>query len=234
MPLSKEDIDIFNNGKVITEYIKNIKHYFCAAVSERLKALKEYDCTSDIRDAFYNLSKDLQAFSKGHAFAHGIKPITETDDLLEYLFSQKNYIPAHVAFWLEFYERCRFGSIADYNTRHFETYNELQKHYINRYRIRKEDAKIDLQIGRENRRRICKLYRDGNFSELFKLSNEDIQNLICNSATEDIEILLSNALKNLKVNGVKLSMAYLIGTLQGKADALKECTSCPTVADMPL
>lgn len=234
MPLSKEDIDIFNNGEVIKEYIKNIKHYFCAAVSERLKALKEYDCTSDIRDAFYNLSRDLQAFSKGHTEVQGIKPISETDDLLEYLFSQKNYIPAHVAFWLEFYERCHFGSIADYNTRHYDTYDKLQKHYINRCRIRKEDAKIDLQIDRENRRRICKLYRDGNFSELFKLSDEDIQNLICNSATEDIEILLSNALKNLKVNGVKISVAYLIGVLQGKADALKECTSFPTAAERSL
>ncbi|MGN0106347.1 MAG: hypothetical protein ACI4A5_01455 [Hominilimicola sp.] len=95
--MDKETIELWNTNILKTEFVKNVTHFFCAAVLHEC----EYACNNDFNRACGEIFDTLYRVSHNNSDI-GIKPITHNDNLLEYFFNQKNEIPAYVFYWLQY------------------------------------------------------------------------------------------------------------------------------------
>lgn len=205
--------DIINTSVVATQYVKNTIHFFCKVVT--------HEGNGDLIQGLNILKDNIVSFSSGHTVAAGVQSVTYSDFLLEYFFNQQNRIPGYVYYWLTRYYECTYGRPSQYTERHYDVYHALQKMYIDRYRLSKQDDKDMILFRKYNRRRIGQLYKSGEYAATFSLYNKPLDSFINKSKLEDITLLLTELFHDVfdEIEGdYDLAAAYMIGRLQGASE----------------
>ena len=140
--MNVKSIEQWNNGYVPNEYRQNAIHKFCAAVEWE----SEY-CKCSITEAYYKCTLHFIAiYSTTYTKVCGVIPVSERDDILSYFFNPQKDIPLYIFFWFDKYYSHKYAPISKYTDRHYSVYNELQKEYIQLYRIHKQSQKENAQI----------------------------------------------------------------------------------------
>ena len=212
--MSENNRDILNTGIVKAEYVKNAIHYFCAAA--------ELENSADVVEGARCVEKNIINYSAASTEREGVKPVTIYENILEYFFNQKNIVPAHVYCWLDCYYSGTMGRIPDYKNKHLQTYHTLQQEYIKRYRYHKQDEKDNEYYEKQRRRSICKMYRNGEHSELFRLYNTSFSDIMSEKEIDEIGTLIYDLfhreLGTLSIIEDRVAAAYVLGRIQGRAD----------------
>lgn len=215
-----EVIELCNNGFVSKERVKNVIHYVCRAALHEAELNRQPD---NIVAGLETVRVKLIRFSATHTHNLGIKAVTYSDSLSEYCFNQHNEIPAYILYWLYRFYGGLFGSPMKYASRHYEIYNRLQRAYIEQYHNKKQSDKECKTYLKQARRRICKMYRSGKYSEAFDLYNAPLFDIIPKKDFEDIALLLSNlfpkAFDSCGDDAQTAAVGYVIGRLQGLSEA---------------
>ena len=219
MALSEEDIRIWNTYKITDKrFIKQLRNYFVGAVL--------YECqrifSSDLYEGYRNVYDRLVKSSRFNY----INPVTDSDKILACFFDQKNCIPAHVSYWLEYVYSGVLGCVADYNMQHVKETDILQRRYIRQRRAFKAENKQDIKESRHRRRKLCKMYRDGLHSELFRYSGKALDEFITAEEIETANMIIyelyHNQFNKLADVGEEQAIAYILGRMQGRAEAERE------------
>lgn len=217
-----EVIELCNNGFVPKERVKNVIHYVCRAALYEEELNRQPD---DIIAGLDTVMVHLIRFSAAHTNNLGVKAVTYSDSLSEYCFNQRNEMPAYIMYWLYHYYGCLFGSPMKYTARHYEIYNRLQRAYIESYRLKKQSDKECKTYLKQARRRICKMYRSGKYSEVFDLYNAPLFDIIPKRDFEDIALLLSEsfpkAFDSCSDDAQTAAVGYVVGRLQGLSESVR-------------
>ena len=99
----EKDRELYNNGFVLPEKVKNVIHYFCAIVEYEQKRAQKNNHSITTFEAALNIGKTLRGFSGAWHKDTGVIPVSYEDNMLFYFFNQKNQIPGYVYYWL-----CRY------------------------------------------------------------------------------------------------------------------------------
>lgn len=210
-------IELYNTGYVDRKYIKPVTNCFCAAVMHECGWLE----TSDLMSGYKRVKGFLLNCCERHPRI-GIKPITETTDLLEIFFNQKNSIPAYVYFWFDMAYSNIFGDTAEYSHKHTYVYNELQRIYIDGYRQSKRNDREDLRFNRLQRRNISKAFRSGDYDATFKLCNKpfaDFMDMKEVKRLSDLLVMLFPEFCSFSTPEEQTAAGYILGRMQGRADS---------------
>lgn len=219
--MEKEMIELYNTGMVMNEYVKNSIHAFCGAV---LYECKHHD-TNDIDKAFTGVYNFVS--SRSNETANGIKGIHSHLELLGAFFNQKNMIPGYIMYW---FNNCYMDwlgysgkGLTHYTDRHYEVYQALQRKYIGLYRKWKQAEKEEQTYFKETRRKICKMYRSGEYSAAFKLYNTPLFDDIPEKRIKDIAFLMPylfpKGMNNFHDDESCAAFCYIIGRIQGLSEA---------------
>ncbi|MDO5398567.1 MAG: hypothetical protein Q4G33_11635 [bacterium] len=219
--MNMKQTEIDNTGFLKTEYVKNVTHFFCAAV--------EYECkqshTDDLQYGYDGVLSRLAHFSNAWCDKHGVKPIVRFEDnLLEYFFNQKNMIPGHVYYWLSRFYGGLWGPAVEYDNRHMQTYNELQKLYIKRHGFQKYSEKEEARIEKKMRRIVSNAFRSGKYDTAFKLYNKDLSEYIDKKEVDALSVVLPRLFSSQLFDDLDeteiAAYVFVIGRMQGQHDAL--------------
>ncbi len=210
--MNKKDIELWNTGIVNPKHTKRFIHYFCGAVLHEC----EYARNNDFDKACDKIFDTLYRVSHNNSDI-GITTITYKDNLLEYLFNQKNEIPGYISYWLQCCYYNLLGKASEYEKRHFDVYTDLQRMYIEQYRNRKYGEKDERKFIKETRRKLCKMFRSGKYANAFKMYNTSFLDNITEQELEDISILITNLfpkeLSDCHDSGRTAAVGYIIGKL---------------------
>lgn len=219
MALSEEDIKFWNTYKITDKrFIKQLRNYFVGAVL--------YECqrifSSDLYEGYTNVNDRLVKSSH----LNYIKPVTYSNNILACFFNQKNCIPAHVCYWLEYVYRGVLGCVADYNMQHAKETDILQRQYTRQRREIKAENKQDIKETKHRRRKLCKMYRDGLHSELFRYCGKAFDEFITAEEIETANMIIyelyHNQFNKLADAGEEQAISYILGCMQGRAEAERE------------
>ncbi len=213
--MEKQEIETWNTGIVDPKYVKNFIHYFCGAVLHECR----YDCNNDFNKAYTSVFNTLRRVSHNNSDM-GVTPITY-DNLLEYLFNQKNIIPGYVSFWLQYCYIDLLGKPHSYKNRHFDIYTALQRIYIEQHRRWKQDEKDDIKYFKKTRRQICKMFRSGDYIDIFKMCNTSFLDTVSEQEIDNIADLMVNLFPKELSNCPDDEHAAAIGYIIGKYGAAK-------------
>lgn len=214
--MDKEEIELWNTGIVNPKNTKSFIRYFCGAVLHEC----EYTCNNDFNRACDDIFNTLYRVSHNHSDI-GITPITHRDNLLEYFFNQKNEIPAYVVYWLQYCYYDLLGKPSEYEKRHFDIYTTLQRIYIKQYRDWKRGEKDDIKFFKETRRKICKMFRSGNYTDIFKMYNTSFLDNISEQELDNISNLIANLFPKELSQCHDDEHAAAVGYILGKLGAAK-------------
>ena len=217
MALSEEDIKFWNTYKITDKrFIKQLRNYFVGAVL--------YECqrifSSDLDVGYMAVNNRLERSSQRNY----INPVTHSD--IKCFFNQKNCIPAHVRYWLEYVYSGVLGCVANYNIQHVKETDILQRRYIKYYREIKAEDKQNIKESKHRRRKLCKMYRDGLHSELFRHCGKPFKDFITAEEKEIADMILwelyHNQFNMLGDAGEERAISYILGRMQGRAEAERE------------
>ena len=217
MALSEEDIKFWNTYKITDKrFIKQLRNYFVGAVL--------YECqkifSSDLDVGYTAANNRLERSSQRNY----INSVTHSD--IKCFFNQKNCIPAHVRYWLECVYHNVLGCVADYNIQHVKETDILQRRYIKYYREIKAENKQDIRESNHRRRKLCKMYRDGLHSELFRHYGKPFEEYITDKEKETADMILwelyHNQFNMLGDAGEERAISYILGRMQGRAETERE------------
>lgn len=217
MALSEEDIKFWNTYKITDKrFIKQLRNYFVGAVL--------YECqrmfSSDLDEGYTTVNNRLEMSSQRNY----INSVTYSD--IKCFFNQKNCIPAHVSYWLEYVYHNVLGCVANYNIQHVKETDILQRRYIKYYREIKAEDKQNIKESKHRRRKLCKMYRDGLHSELFRHCGKPFEDFITAEEKEIADMILwelyHNQFNMLGDAGEERSISYILGRMQGRAEAERE------------
>ena len=214
--MDKEEIELWNTGIVSPKHTKRFIHYFCGAVLHEC----EYACNNDFNKTCTKIFDTLYRVSHNNSDI-GITPITHKDNLLEYLFNQKNEIPGYISYWLQYCYYDLLGKPSEYEKRHFDAYTDLQRKYIQQYRTWKQGEKDDIKFFKETRRKICKMFRSGNYADIFKMCNTSFLDNVSEQELDNISTLIANLFPKELCNCPDDEYAAAIGYIIGKYGATK-------------
>lgn len=218
--MNKETLDMWNTGILKDELVKTTTHFFCGAV---LYECERIDTEIGVEAGYYALKDRLTYYSRTHS-SYGVRPISHATNLLEIFFNQKKEIPAYVYFWLWKYYSRELDNIVNIDTypfRHYDTYNELQRIYIQQYRNWKYNEKDDIKYFKKTRRRICKMFRFGDYADIFKMCNTSFLDNVSKQEIDNIADLMVNLFPKEISNCPDDEHAAAIGYIIGKYGAAK-------------
>lgn len=209
-----------NNGFIKNDCKQQVIKYFCSAIF--------YECaknsTKDIDFGYNAVLQEISKFSSTHTVTSRIKQVKYSSmQLLEYFFEPKKSIPAYIYYWVLQCYAPALGNPGENNPYHSDIYVYLQGRYFNyRQQIKAEEREL-AKLQSVQRRKLCKLYRDGKYADIFKsYSNKSYMNLVGSNEFEDIQLILSELYGDMFADieyPEDVATAFVLGMIQGRAQA---------------